>query len=122
MFFSQHKLALLELQLSRRLSSLALQHNHFPVSAPDFSKSVVLEVSFLLLSLNKYFGVDWLLSFLPTKNMLFIINQGCGFPYFDPNSALALRPGGECGDPESGTAMHLVGGASLPALVAYFAR
>jgi len=89
-YYLHHKLALLELQLSRHLSSLALCHNHFPVSAPDFSKSVVLE--------------------------------GCGLPYFDPNSALALRPGGECGDPESGTAMHLVGGASLPALVAYFAR
>jgi len=89
-YYLHHKLALLELQLSHHLSSLALRHNHFPVSAPDFSKSVVLE--------------------------------GCGLPYFDPNIALALRPDGECGDPESGTAMHLVGGASLPGLVAYFAR
>ena len=43
-------------------------------------------------------------------------------PYFDPIKSLALRPGGECGEPEEGTGMHLVGGASLPALVAYFAR
>ena len=49
-------------------------------------------------------------------------NQGCGVPYFDPNSSLSLRPGGECGEAENGTALHLVGGASVPALVAYFAR
>ena len=57
MFSTQHDLALMELHLSRRLSTLALRHNHFPVSAPDFSKSVVLEVcelsSFIRTSSNQ---------------------------------------------------------------------
>ena len=42
---TQNDLAMLELKLVHRLSSLALLNEHFPVSAPDFSKSVVLEVS-----------------------------------------------------------------------------
>merc|ERR1719192_2066822 len=89
-YYLHNDLAMLELKLVHRFSSLALLNEHFPVSAPDFSKSVVLE--------------------------------GCGVPYFDPNSSLSLRPGGECGEAENGTALHLVGGASVPALVAYFAR
>jgi hypothetical protein len=52
-----------------------------------------------------------------------VVVEGCGGDWADGEDWLALRPDRpDHGELAAGQAMHLVGGASLPALAAYFAR
>ena len=51
-----------------------------------------------------------------------IVVEGCGLDFGDASRSLTLAGSQEHGSVESGNALHLVGGASLPALVAFLAK
>ena len=48
--------------------------------------------------------------------------EGCGMDFMDFEKIFSLKKYQDFGDRDSCNAMHLVGGASLPAFVSYFAR
>jgi len=51
-----------------------------------------------------------------------VIAEGCGLDFRNPDEIYSLKKFQDFGDRLSCNAMHLVGGASLPAFVSYFAR
>merc|ERR1712098_660238 len=51
-----------------------------------------------------------------------VIAEGCGLDFRNPDKIFSLKKYQDFGDRLSCNAMHLVGGASLPAFVSYFAR
>ena len=51
-----------------------------------------------------------------------VMAEGCGHDFMNPEQIFSLRPTQDFGDRDSCNAVHLVGGASLPSFVAYFAR
>jgi len=78
------------------------------------------------LKLGKYFTsklLDYGLEIFSNPDFIkSVMAEGCGIDFTDPTKIFSLKQYQDFGDRESCTAMHLVGGASLPAFVSYFAR
>ena len=78
------------------------------------------------LKLGKYFTsklLDYGLEIFSNPDFIkSVMAEGCGIDFTDPTKIFSLKQYQDFGYRESCTAMHLVGGASLPAFVSYFAR
>ena len=84
------------------------------------------ELAQVELKLCKYFTsklLDYGLEIFSNPDFIkSVMAEGCGIDFMDPDKIFSLKQYQDFGDRESCNAMHLVGGASLPAFVSYFAR
>ncbi len=118
-YYLEDSVARQELDWIKLFSQRWKKDGFYPISAPDFVKSIIVDGNQNLIFLNKYL--------FNTKNVLYIclifhVHTGCALDLNDPSQVWSLNTIEDQGSLENGNGLHLTGGASLSAIIAFLAK